>query len=138
MVSHDLQYKQKHNQFASTTMQNIIGRKPGAKDESITFIIDGHFDGVSTIQLIADYIAIFLLLFAGSVHLKTSKGIGLLSGAWGYTFCIMYRAFAWRMDALNLEDYEWVELYKIIVGLVVSFIAFVLTLIKTYPLKESN
>jgi len=37
-----------------------------------------------------------------------------------------------------LEDYEWVELYKIIVGLVVSFIAFVLTLIKTYPLKESN
>ena len=92
----------------------------------------------STIQLIADYIAIFLLLFAGSVHLKTSKGIGLLSGAWGYTFCIMYRAFAWRMDALNLEDYEWVELYKIMAGLFVSFIAFVLTLIKTYPSKNSN
>ena len=92
----------------------------------------------STIQLIADYMAIFLLLFAGSVHLKTSKGIGLLSGAWGYTFCIMYRAFAWRMDAYNLEDYEWVELYKIMAGLFVSFIAFVLTLIKTYPSKNSN
>jgi len=92
----------------------------------------------SNIQLIADYMAIFLLLFAGSVHLKTSKGIGLLSGAWGYTFCIMYRAFAWRMDAYNLEDYEWVELYKIMAGLFVSFIAFVLTLIKTYPSKNSN
>ena len=80
----------------------------------------------------------YRLMLLGSVHLKTSKGIGLLSGAWGYTFCIMYRAFAWRMDALNLEDYEWVELYKIIVGLVVSFIAFVLSLIKTYPIKESN
>ena len=92
----------------------------------------------SNIQLIADYMAIFLLLFAGSVHLKTSKGIGLLSGAWGYTFCIMYRAFAWRMDVHNLEDYEWVELYKIMAGLFVSFIAFVLTLIKTYPSKNSN
>jgi len=29
-----------------TNMWNIIGRKPGAKDEAITYIIDGHFDGV--------------------------------------------------------------------------------------------
>lgn len=28
-------------------MQNILGRKPGAKDEAITYIIDGHFDGIS-------------------------------------------------------------------------------------------
>ncbi len=32
--------------FSSTTMQNILGRKPGAKAEDTTFIIDGHFDGV--------------------------------------------------------------------------------------------
>lgn len=32
-----------HNRVA---MRNILGRKPGAKDESITYIIDGHFDGV--------------------------------------------------------------------------------------------
>lgn len=30
----------------SVAMRNILGRKPGAKDESITYIIDGHFDGV--------------------------------------------------------------------------------------------
>jgi len=45
--SANLQTEAQNFQFASTTMQNIIGRKPGAKDESITFIIDGHFDGVS-------------------------------------------------------------------------------------------
>lgn len=29
------------------TGENILGRKAGAKDESITFVIDGHYDGVS-------------------------------------------------------------------------------------------
>lgn len=32
--------------YSNTNMQNILGRKPGAKSEDITFIIDGHFDGV--------------------------------------------------------------------------------------------
>ncbi|HKL02449.1 MAG TPA: M20/M25/M40 family metallo-hydrolase [Cryomorphaceae bacterium] len=32
--------------YADTEMANILGRKPGARDESITYIIDGHFDGV--------------------------------------------------------------------------------------------
>lgn len=36
---HDFEYN-------NTAMQNILGRKPGAKAEDITFIIDGHFDGV--------------------------------------------------------------------------------------------
>src|SRR5690554_914678 len=30
----------------SAAMQNILGRKPGVKDESATIIIDGHFDAV--------------------------------------------------------------------------------------------
>lgn len=33
--------------FANTPMHNILGRKSGAGDEAITYIIDGHFDGVS-------------------------------------------------------------------------------------------
>lgn len=32
--------------FSSTNMQNVLGRMPGAKDEALTIIIDGHFDGV--------------------------------------------------------------------------------------------
>jgi Zn-dependent M28 family amino/carboxypeptidase len=33
--------------YANTPMSNIIGRKAGAGDEAITYIMDGHFDGVS-------------------------------------------------------------------------------------------
>lgn len=32
--------------YSGADMENIIGRQAGAKDEAITFIIDGHFDGV--------------------------------------------------------------------------------------------
>ena len=32
--------------FDNTPMQNVLGRKPGAKAEEVTIIIDGHFDGV--------------------------------------------------------------------------------------------
>lgn len=32
---------------ASTEMHNILGRKAGVHDEAITYIVDGHFDGVS-------------------------------------------------------------------------------------------
>lgn len=41
-----LQTENQNFQFAATTMQNVLGRKPGAKEEAATIIIDGHFDGV--------------------------------------------------------------------------------------------
>lgn len=31
---------------SQTDMRNIIGRQAGARDEAVTYIIDGHFDGV--------------------------------------------------------------------------------------------
>lgn len=33
--------------YGANTGENILGRKAGVKDEAITFIIDGHYDGVS-------------------------------------------------------------------------------------------
>jgi len=33
--------------FGAQTGENILGRKAGVKDEAITFIIDGHYDGVA-------------------------------------------------------------------------------------------
>ena len=38
----------------------------------------------SLLALTADYISIFLLVFAGSSNLRFKKGVGLLCGAWGY------------------------------------------------------
>ncbi len=34
--------------YSAQTGENILGRKAGMKDEAITFIIDGHYDGVAT------------------------------------------------------------------------------------------
>jgi len=58
----------------------------------------------STLALTADYISVFLLFTAGIVNLKSKNGIGLVCGAWGYTSCIMFRAFIWRMEAMSVEE----------------------------------
>ena len=66
--------------------------------------------------------------------------MGLLCGAWGYTFCIMYRAFIWRMDALeaqDLENHETLVLKVLILALIVSFPAFIISFIKSFPEKTS-
>lgn len=42
----NLQTEEHNFEFDNTDMQNILGRKPGAKDEGLTYIIDGHFDAV--------------------------------------------------------------------------------------------
>ena len=57
------------------------------------------------------YVSIFLLLIA-KINLRSKKGIGLLSGAWGYTSCIIFRAFIWRMEAIwvdELPNYETLQ-----------------------------
>ena len=41
----NLQTERQNFDFNNATMANILGRKAGAKDEAITYIIDGHFDG---------------------------------------------------------------------------------------------
>ena len=94
----------------------------------------------STLNLTADYISVFLLCFAGITNLRLKKGMGLLCGAWGYTFCIMYRAFIWRMDALeaqDLENHETLVLKVLILALIVSFPAFIISFIKSFPEKTS-
>lgn len=95
----------------------------------------------SNLALTADYIGVFLLLFAGSTNLRLKKGIGLLCGAWGYTFCVIYRAFIWRMTAFenqNIENHETLVLKLLTLALIVSFPAFIISLIKSFPKKNPN
>ena len=85
----------------------------------------------SNLALSADYISVFLLIFAGITNLRSKQGIGLLCGAWGYTFCIMYRAFIWRMEAIwaeQLPNYETLQVKVLILALIVSFPAFIISL----------
>ena len=95
----------------------------------------------SNIALSADYISVFLLIFAGITNLRSKQGIGLLCGAWGYTFCIMYRAFIWRMEAIwaeELPNYETLQVKVLILALIVSFPAFIISLIRCFPKSTST
>ena len=95
----------------------------------------------SNLALTADYISILLLLIAGVVNLRSKKGIGLLCGAWGYTSCIIYRAFIWRMEAIwaeKLPNYETLQVKILILALIVSFPAFTISMVKSFPKKNLN
>lgn len=95
----------------------------------------------SNLALTADYISVLLLIFAGITNLKFKQGIGLLCGAWGYTFCIMYRAFIWRMEAIwaeELPNYETLQVKVLILALIVSFPAFIISLIRCFPKRTSK
>lgn len=90
----------------------------------------------SNLALTADYISVLLLLIAGIVNLRSKKGIGLLCGAWVYTFCIIYRAFIWRMEAIwadELANYETLQVKVLILALIVPFPAFIISLFKSFP-----
>ena len=95
----------------------------------------------SNLALTADYISVLLLLIAGTVNLRSKKGIGLLCGAWGYTSCIIFRAFIWRMEAIWVEElpnYETLQVKVLILSLIVSFPAFIVSFVKSFPQKNLN
>jgi len=101
-----------------------------------------HFKfGQPLIQLIGDYISIGLLIFSGVLVRKRPEGVGLLCGAWGFTFCINYRAFAWRMteimegNSTTLID----NTTKVLVFcLIYSFVAFIISLMLCYPKRTDE
>lgn len=93
----------------------------------------------SMIQLVCDYIGVSLLLLGGFVVLKDINGKGILCGAWGFIFCLNYRAFAWRMDlSANQKLTESMDstLMILSVTLVFSLIFFMYSLIICYPVKK--
>jgi hypothetical protein len=91
-------------------------------------------------MLIVDYIAISLLLFGGVRSLQTGAGAGLLCGAWGFTFCLNYRALFWRVEVLLkgggtpvLETMTQV----LAVLLVISLVAFLISLALCNPRRQA-
>ena len=95
----------------------------------------------SNLALTADYISVLLLLIAGIVNLRSKKGIGLLCGAWGYTSCIMYRALIWRIEAIwvdELPNYENLQVKVLTLAVIISFLAFTISFVKSFPQKKTN
>ena len=88
--------------------------------------------GQSVLNLSIDYLAIILLLVAGTVNLKARNGEGLLCGAWGFTACLMMRAYAWRHDTASLEIDESRVMSLLIFAIAISTVAFAASLILSF------
>ena len=91
-------------------------------------------------MLLVDYIAIGLLLFGGVRSLQTGQGAGLLCGAWGFTFCLNYRALFWRVEVLmNEGGTPTLETMTQVLAalLLVSMAAFFVTLHRCNPRREA-
>jgi hypothetical protein len=89
-------------------------------------------------MLIVDYIAISLLLIGGVRSLQTGNAAGLLCGAWGFTFCLNYRALFWRVEVLLEGGGTPVleTMTQVLAGLlVVSGLAFLVSLLLCNPTR---
>lgn len=78
-------------------------------------------------MLIVDYIAIALVILGALGLLRFDWGPGLLCGGWGFTFCLNYRTFFWRVETmLNDTSTTVIEntAYVLGVALVFSVLAF--------------
>ena len=96
-----------------------------------------HFNfSQSVLNLSIDYLAIILLLVAGIVNLRTNNGEGLLCGAWGFTACLMMRAFSWRHDTNSLGIEESKVMSLLIFAIAVSTVAFCASLIQSFPRSQ--
>jgi hypothetical protein len=87
-------------------------------------------------MLIVDYIAVSLLLYGGFQTLKSNSAIGLLCGAWGFEFCLNYRALFNRVDKLlsgigNGNHAIGTTAYILAVLLIVSISMFLMTMYLT-------
>ena len=89
-------------------------------------------------MLIVDYIAISLLIFGAVRVLQTPNAIGLLCGAWGFTFCLNYRSLFWRVERIMYGDEAAVAsvgntAHVLAVLLCISFLAFAVSLYLSNP-----
>jgi hypothetical protein len=83
-----------------------------------------------------DLIAVALLLIGGYLTIKTPNAVGVLCGAWGFSCCLHYRAWAWRFnEVIEGTSTELVEATMIVLAVTmpISFIAFGVTLIACLP-----
>ena len=86
-------------------------------------------------MLIVDYIAVSLLLISSTIYLRGGHSFGLLCGAWGFSFCLSYRAFFWRVEVLlSGGGSEQLRATATVLGfmLIFSALMFLVSMILTY------
>lgn len=88
--------------------------------------------GQSFIQTSIDVIAVILMFLGGNIALKNQKYLGILCGAWGFSFCLNFRAWAWRFEALKNDNIDVLSSVLLFL-LVFSFIAFIISILLNLP-----
>ena len=97
--------------------------------------------GQAFVGLVPDYLAVALLIWAGLQVRKNNAALGLLCGAWGFTFCLHYRAWAWRFEEVMAGSATPVvetTMYVLTYTAPISIISFVITLMLCMPNVQTS
>lgn len=90
-----------------------------------------HFLG-----LLPDLVADALLFWGSALILKGQDARGILCGAWGFTLCLHYRAFAWRLEAYlggTSDSVIDTMMYVLASTMAISVVCFAVTLKMCLP-----
>ena len=88
--------------------------------------------GQSFLGLLPDLIADALLVFGSYLLLKDVRLTGVICGAWGFTLCLHYRAWAWRYEASangTIVEAEGGVMLVLASSMIISIVFFLLTIV---------
>ena len=97
-----------------------------------TFKVGQHFLG-----LLPDLVADGLLVWGSVLLIRNQQAAGLICGAWGFTFCLHYRTWAWRFEDYlmgTINETQLGVMYLLAATMVISIVCFVLTILMNLEL----
>ena len=97
------------------------------------------FVGQSFLGYLPDCIADILLLAGAYMLLKNPQATGILCGAWGFTFCLHYRTWAWRFEAHmagGLNEVQTDIMYVLAATMIISLLCFVVSVMMNVPKND--
>ena len=100
-------------------------------ETAYTIIVGQNFLGY-----LPDIIADVLLVAGAYLLLINEKSIGVLCGAWGFTFCLHYRSWAWRFEdfmAGTLNEAQTGIMYVLASTMIISLVCFSITVMMNMP-----
>ena len=106
---------------------------------AIHFVLEGFYTirfGQHFLGLLPDLVADALLFWGSFLVLRDQRATGILCGAWGFTLCLHYRAFACRLEEFLAGNADAVITGTMVVlgaTMAISVICFGLTLKMCLP-----
>ena len=97
--------------------------------------------GQSWLGLAPDYISVALMILGGVLVIRDVKAVGVLCGAWGFAFCLNYRAWAWRLqEMLDGSSTTLIDntMYVLSFTLILSCISFMISLLFCLPARNQS